>query len=670
MFGFSAFSADLPAVIEAESGIVGSDFTTAKDVDVNYVTIKSTVPGENPSIATRVITYTVTFPDSGSYDLYMRYYVGAGGADDDSYFYGNGFGEKDPTNNNDWIRINNLSGKGYNAERLAVGGGGNSSNRVWVWLNLSKYGGDEPPITFRVEKDNLTQTFQMAGREDGLWVDKFVFGRSGMYFTVKNLNNGEEGSVTDPGEEPKQDPIAKGNDKFLGCSYSSNSKYNFESYWNQVTPENAGKWQEVENTRDMMVWRGLDEAYHFARANNFPFKLHTLVWGSQQPSWVAAVTDSAEMRAEIEEWFAAIAERYDTLEYIDVVNEPLHVTPTYINALGGTGTTGWDWVINSFKLARQYFPKSKLLINEYSITNNDADAKRYIQIINLLKKDSLIDGIGVQAHYFSLNNSSEQTKRNLDSIAATGLPVYPSELDIDGLTDAVHVREYMRVFPIFWEHPSVPGMTLWGYRPGMWRTDQMAYLINEDRQPRPAMLWLRAYVNGTFVANESIEVTSVNGSTNIDSKSGQLELTAAIAPENSTLKNIIWSVSNKSIATVNDTGLVTAIKDGTVTVTASSIEYGSKVKGTISITISNQVSIKSTAIADFSISPNPVSNELRLSNSELIEKVEISNLMGQKIKTVQKTQTTIDVSELQQGIYFLSIFDKTGKSSSHKFIKK
>lgn len=80
---------------------------------------------------------------------------------------------------------------------------------------------------------------------------------------------------------------------------------------------------------------------------------------------------------EIEEWFAAVAARYDTIDYIEVVNEPLHDPPNqsdegggnYIETLSGDGETGWDWVINAFKLARQYFPNTKLMINDFSIVN-------------------------------------------------------------------------------------------------------------------------------------------------------------------------------------------------------------------------------------------------------------------------------------------------------------
>src|SRR5690606_4398338 len=54
----------------------------------------------------------------------------------------------------------------------------------------------------------------------------------------------------------------------------------FISYWNQITPENEGKWGSVESKRDDMNWAGLDAAYDYAKQHGLPFKQHTFVWGS------------------------------------------------------------------------------------------------------------------------------------------------------------------------------------------------------------------------------------------------------------------------------------------------------------------------------------------------------------------------------------------------------
>ncbi len=299
--------------------------------------------------------------------------------------------------------------------------------------------------------------------------------------------------------------LATGQKKFLGSAYSPPQTRDFAEYWNKVTPENAGKWGNVEAVRDKMNWTSLDEAYQFAKKRDLPFHMHVLVWGNQQPEWIEHLPPQ-EQREEIEEWFTAVAARYPELDFVEVVNEPLHDPPNkdddgggnYIEALGGAGATGWDWVLESFRLARTCFPRAKLLINDYSITNQPADAQRYRNIIDLLQEEELVDGIGVQAHAFS--TTTERTmdvhRAALDLLAETGLPIYVTEMDIDGPTDAKQLEDYRRVFPVFWEHPGVAGVTLWGFRPGLWRHQERAFLINPNGSERPALLWLRGYIRG------------------------------------------------------------------------------------------------------------------------------------------------------------------------------
>jgi len=320
---------------------------------------------------------------------------------------------------------------------------------------------------------------------------------------------------TDHVQKSKTDvilPIANGKRKFLGNIYSSSQLQEFTQYWNQVTPENAGKWGSVERTRDVMNWADLDKAYKLAKDNGFPFKFHVLIWGNQQPEWIKTLPADEQLE-EIEEWFEAIATRYPDIDQIEVVNEPLHDPPSkndsgggnYINALGGASNSGWDWVINSFKLARDYFPNTKLMLNDFSIVNDGNATTKYIKIINLLKNDSLIDFVGIQGHAFSTTGSESTMKTNLKRLTDLGLPVYVTELDIDGPTDQKQLDEYKRIFPIFWEDKGVYGITLWGFRSGMWRTTEKAYLINLDGTERPALVWLREYVESSLVDVKKLE---------------------------------------------------------------------------------------------------------------------------------------------------------------------
>jgi endo-1,4-beta-xylanase len=326
--------------------------------------------------------------------------------------------------------------------------------------------------------------------------------------------------VVDPGAtgEPLGPPLADGHDKFLGNIYSTSQLANYADYWTQVTPENAGKWGSVEGTRDVMNWGGLDAAYALAKDNGLPFRFHVLVWGNQQPGWIAALSEE-EQREEIEEWFQAVADRYPDLDYVEVVNEALHDPPDdpedggYIGALGGTGTTGWDWVVTAFQMARDIFPAStKLMINDYGILSGTSSAQDYLDVIELLQENDLIDGIGVQGHAFSTRPGAPLTAV-LDLLAGAGLPLMVTEMDVDGnpnvsgavteaQSDQNQLQDMQRIFPALWAHPAVEGITLWGWKPGMWRTDQEAYLVRANGEERPALEWMRDYLASFGVSVE------------------------------------------------------------------------------------------------------------------------------------------------------------------------
>ncbi|UCE08561.1 MAG: endo-1,4-beta-xylanase, partial [bacterium] len=301
-------------------------------------------------------------------------------------------------------------------------------------------------------------------------------------------------------------PLAEGKDKFLGCGTSCYFSRYLDRYWNQITPGNEGKWGSVEAVQGQYNWTNLDKIYNFAVNRNMPFKEHTLIWGQQQPSWITSL-DSASQRAKVEEWIRLVGERYPKMALVDVVNEPFNAPPSYKNALGGDGSTGWDWVITAFELARKYCsPEAKLILNEYNILHSNSITTKYIDLITLLKDRELIDGIGVQGHYFEFRSHVDANsnvyvynistiKSNLDRLAATGVPIYISEFDIDEQDDSNQLEQYKIYFPIFWSHPAVKGITLWGYIQGdCWADHPHTYVLLSNGTERPAFQWLRTYI--------------------------------------------------------------------------------------------------------------------------------------------------------------------------------
>lgn len=71
-----------------------------------------------------------------------------------------------------------------------------------------------------------------------------------------------------------------------------------------------------------------------------------------------------------------------------------------------------------------------------------------------------------------------------------------------------------------------------------------------------------------------------------------------------------------------------------------------------------------------SIYPNPTSDLLMIDNTENVQNIEIMNLCGQVVLTNNALNTqSVDVSNLQSGIYYISLLTNNEKIVK-KFIKK
>ena len=81
---------------------------------------------------------------------------------------------------------------------------------------------------------------------------------------------------------------------------------------------------------------------------------------------------------------------------------------------------------------------------------------------------------------------------------------------------------------------------------------------------------------------------TLNKTTASVTKGKTLQLTATVTPGNATKKEVKWSTSNKNVAMVSPSGLVTAKSAGTATITCTA-QDGSGVKATCKITVKNPV---------------------------------------------------------------------------------
>lgn len=300
-------------------------------------------------------------------------------------------------------------------------------------------------------------------------------------------------------------------DKFLGNITTGwpgdmdTDGFIFSEYWNQVTHENGTKWGTVEGTRGKYNWGPADVAFNYAKEHGFPFKFHTLVWGSQFPNWIKNLTPEERYDA-IVNWMDAAKEHYPDLPMIDVVNEAVSGhqadTPLIKEALGGDGKTGYDWIIKAFEMAHERWPDAILIYNDFNTFQWDTD--KFIDLVKTIRDAGApIDAYGCQSHDLggcSANTLKASMKKIQDALQ---MPMYVTEYDIASQSDNDQLRDYKAQIPLLWEADYCAGVTLWGWIYGKtWTDGGKGYSgIIKDKKERPALEWLREYMQTDAAKN-------------------------------------------------------------------------------------------------------------------------------------------------------------------------
>jgi hypothetical protein len=176
--------------------------------------------------------------------------------------------------------------------------------------------------------------------------------------------------------------------------------------------------------------------------------------------------------------------------------------------------------------------------------------------------------------------------------------------------------------------------------------------------------------SGADVFVTGITITADGGASEI-AGAGSLQLSAGVLPANASIKDVVWSVNNTSVATISSTGLLTAVANGTVTITATAAD-GSGVTGTLEIVI-HAVGIEDAWTRNIRIFPNPAVNEFTVSSEAGLSHITVLNMLGQPVRQIElngSREVTVDVKDLSKGIYMIQLISSEKEVSVSRIIKK
>lgn len=297
-------------------------------------------------------------------------------------------------------------------------------------------------------------------------------------------------------------------------------------HYNSATAENAMKWQRICPQPNQYNWGPADDFMKFCEDNQMAVIGHTLVWHSQVPRWVFHDDEGNDLTRDalltrMKDHIMAVAGRYKgRIKGWDVVNEALEGdgslrdSPWLQIISEGLEEQKYDYIEHAFRWAHEADPDAELYYNDYSLESSNAKCDGAVAIVKHLQSKGIrIDGVGIQLHGGLEYPSMDDLEYAITNIAATGVKVMVTELDIrtrrrgyrgadvsrinrqsteDPGAEAEEIQKkvaekYEEIFSVLYKYKDdITRVTFWGIYDGASWIGGSPLLFNRDYQPKEA----------------------------------------------------------------------------------------------------------------------------------------------------------------------------------------
>ena len=240
---------------------------------------------------------------------------------------------------------------------------------------------------------------------------------------------------------PEPQPFPKGDmpDKELAATQ-----------FNLVVAENECKmgliYHKDADGKPFFDFDATDRLRDFAKANGQDMRWHTLVWHNQAPEWIFENDDGSKVSKEVLEerlkkYIFTVGERYQNdICSVDVVNEC--ISDKNFNLRDGTDHSKWfdilgpEYIDKAFFWAKEAFPKSSLVINDYNLEMVPGKREGMYKLLKgMLARGVPVDTVGLQMHINIENPSVSEIEKTIELYGSLGLKVIVTEMEISMYTD-------------------------------------------------------------------------------------------------------------------------------------------------------------------------------------------------------------------------------------------
>jgi endo-1,4-beta-xylanase len=297
-------------------------------------------------------------------------------------------------------------------------------------------------------------------------------------------------------------------------------------HFDTATSENDMKWSLIHPEPNQYNWEPADRFVEFAEKNNmFPIG-HCLIWHAQVPRWTfrddsGNLVTREVLLARMKDHIMSVVGRYKgRIKGWDVVNEALRDDGTlrksrWVQIIGDDSEQKqYDFIAKAFEYAHQADPNAELYYNDYSLDTEKEKCDGAVKIVKYLQsKDLRIDGVGVQMHCGFDYPDKESLEYCINALAATGVKVMVTELDIrtrpwgymgadirrvnrqstadsnaaDDETQQKLAKKYAELFSVFLKHKNdISRVTFWGVYDATSWIGGSPLLFDNQCQPKAA----------------------------------------------------------------------------------------------------------------------------------------------------------------------------------------
>lgn len=311
----------------------------------------------------------------------------------------------------------------------------------------------------------------------------------------------------------------------------------FKHHFVVMTAENDMKPQYLGPAKGVYNFINADKLVSWAEANGILINGHTLVWHSQSARWLTTSANGspltrAEAKKNMEEYITAIVGHFKGkfLSW-EVVNEAFDGgseipadwktvlrkdSPWYKAYENGAdkskGESGADYLYDAFVFARKADKNAVLYYNDYNL--NEAWKREAAAMMaeefnkkwkktgfNFLSRRPLVEGIGMQSHYWVGDLNVSDVEKSIQRFIQAGVRVSITELDIPAGTyrnqakpplsaedEMKQAKLYAQLFQIYLKYAdSIERVTFWGKNDSQsWRSFGSPLLFDRDYKPKKA----------------------------------------------------------------------------------------------------------------------------------------------------------------------------------------